>query len=225
MPASACLMHGCLYAPGRPHRGRRHGAAAWQCGSSRRASLHLSVLRHDERGGDFLRKVPRPGSGGGERGIGMTPAGLRTLYDKYKAEGFQTIAFPCNQFGGQAPGTDEEERAWAIRKFGFEFDVYDKVLVNGPSAHPLYRFLKAQQPLAAPGAAQPGRPQGDVAWNYEKFLVDRSGQAVKRFKSALDPLSFEADVRLLLAGKGPLPAECIMHPGRKVCNVDKLLAV
>ncbi|GFH15412.1 glutathione peroxidase [Haematococcus lacustris] len=126
-------------------------------------------------------------------GMNVNYPGLRTLYDKYKAEGFQTIAFPCNQFGGQAPGTDEEERAWAIRKFGFEFDVYDKVLVNGPSAHPLYRFLKAQQPLAAPGAAQPGRPQGDVAWNYEKFLVDRSGQAVKRFKSALDPLSFEAD--------------------------------
>lgn len=62
-----------------------------------------------------------------------------------------------------------------------------------------------------------------LEWNYVKFLVDRQGHAVKRFKPAFDPAEFEGDVRLLLAGKPPTPAECATHPGRKVCNVDRLL--
>lgn len=79
--------------------------------------------------------------------------GLRTLYDKYKDQGFNLIAFPCNQFGGQAPGSSDDERAWAWKKFGFNFDVFDKIDVNGSGAHPLYKFLKAQQPKSAPGAS------------------------------------------------------------------------
>jgi len=71
--------------------------------------------------------------------------------------------------------------------------------------------------------ATPGGP-GSIEWNYVKFLVDRNGQPVKRYKSAFDPLDFEADVRLVLAGKPPLPGECAMHPGRKVCNVERLLS-
>jgi len=133
------------------------------------------------------------------------------------------LAVPCNQFGGQAPGTSEEERAWAFRKFGFEFDVYDKIDVNGPDAHPLYKYLKKAQPISAPGSL-PTRPNGDIEWNYTKFIIDRNGQAVKRLKPSFDPLGSESDVRLLLAGKAPLPQECIMHPGRSVCNVDKILA-
>jgi len=102
--------------------------------------------------------------------------------------------------------------------------VYDKILVNGPDAHPLYKYLKGAQPTALPGS-QATRPRnGEVAWNYEKFIVDRSGAAVKRYKSAFDPAEFEGDVRLLLAGKAPLAEECIMHPGRKGCKVERLLA-
>lgn len=146
------------------------------------------------------------------------------MFDTYKTDGFNLVAFPCNQFGGQAPGSSEEERAWAFRKFGFEFDVFDKLEVNGPGAHPLYKFLKQQQPASRPGQPYPapGAEPGALEWNYVKFLVDREGQAVARYKPAFT--DFEADVRLALAGKGPLNGECYLHPGRKGCKVEKLLA-
>lgn len=136
------------------------------------------------------------------------------------------MAAPCNQFGYQAPGSSEEERLAALRKFGIEFPVIDKIDVNGPDAHPLYRFLKFQQPLSFPnssGRAVGTGKGGAIEWNYTKFLVDARGVPVKRFKPAFDPRDFEGDVRLLLAGKEVLPAECIAHPGRKACNVERLL--
>lgn len=135
------------------------------------------------------------------------------------------MAFPCNQFGGQAPGTSQEEREWAWRKFGFKFDVFDKIEVNGAGTHPIYRVLKQQQRVSLPSSTSPPPGEaGRIEWNYTKFLVDRSGVALKRYKPAFDPLEFEADIRLLLAGKEPLPAECIMHPGRIVCKVEPRLA-
>lgn len=151
----------------------------------------------------------------------MNYPGLRTLYEKYKADGFTLCAFPCNQFGGQAPGSSEEERAWAFKKFGFDFDVFDKIDVNGPKAHPLYQFLRSRQPASAPSDRP--RPNGELEWNYVKFLVDRNGQPLRRYQPAFDPMNFENDVRLALAGKPPLPNECFTHPGRKVCKVDRLL--
>lgn len=152
---------------------------------------------------------------------------LLHLSSQYGDQGFTFIAAPCNQFGGQAPGTSEEERAAAYRKFGTEeFPVLDKLLVNGTNAHPLYKLLKQQQPTPLPSsqATRIGGEPGAITWNYEKFLCDRRGVPVKRFKPAFDPVDFEGDVRLLLAGQPPLPAECIAHPGRKVCNVDKILS-
>eukprot|EP00884_Botryococcus_braunii_P008151 jgi/Botrbrau1/17337/Bobra.0015s0083.1 len=140
---------------------------------------------------------------------------------KYRDQGFNIIAFPCNQFGGQAPGSSEEERQFAYRKFGFEFPIMDKIEVNGAGAHPLYRYMKAQQPVSLPSSSSPPPGElGRIEWNYVKFLVDRRGVPVKRFKPAFDPLDFESDVRLLLAGQPVLPAECILHPGRKVCKVN-----
>ncbi|KAH7615682.1 putative Glutathione peroxidase [Nannochloris sp. 'desiccata'] len=137
-----------------------------------------------------------------------------------------TLDVPCNQFGGQSPGTDQEERDAAYRKFGLDtFPVVDHMLTNGRDAHPLYRYMKSEQPIELPSSqgAPPGE-KGVLTWNYVKFLIDRNGKPVKRFKPGFDPMEFEGDVRLLLAGKDPLPAECIMHPGRKVCNVDRLLS-
>lgn len=146
---------------------------------------------------------------------------------QYGDQGFTFVAAPCNQFGGQAPGTSEDERAAAYRKFGTEeFPVLDKLLVNGPNAHPLYKLLKEHQPTPLPASQAPriGSEPGAITWNYEKFLCDRRGIPVKRYKPAFDPIDFEGDVKLLLAGRPPLPAECIAHPGRKVCNVDKILS-
>ena len=91
-----------------------------------------------------------------------SPAALRELYTKYHDQGFELIAFPANQFGGQAPGTDEEERAWALKKFGIDFDVFDHVAVldkptpmwEGPTEiSPLYRYMKSVLP-------------GEIPWNY-----------------------------------------------------------
>lgn len=152
----------------------------------------------------------------------MNYPGLRALYDRYHDQGFNILAFPCNQFGGQAPGTSDEERKWAYYKFGFEFPVFDKIDVNGPGAHPLYKYLRAQQPVSMPGDPKRGG-SGAIEWNYTKFIISRDGQPLKRYKPAFDPLEFEDDVRLMLAGKQPLPAECIMHPGRKVCKVEQYL--
>ncbi len=156
----------------------------------------------------------------------MNYPGLRYLLEKYGDQGFALVAAPCNQFGGQSPGTDQEERDAAYRKFGLDtFPVIDHLLTNGPDAHPLYKYMKAEQPIELPSSqgAPPGE-KGVLTWNYVKFMIDRNGKPVKRFKPGFDPLEFEGDVRLLLAGKDPLPAECIMHPGRKVCNVDRLLS-
>ncbi|GLC46583.1 hypothetical protein PLESTM_001892700 [Pleodorina starrii] len=178
--------------------------------------MHLHLHRHPPALQGHVpifpyHTIPRSGSG--------STTSLRTLYDKYKADGFDLIAFPCNQFGYQAPGTSQEEREWAWKKFGQEFDVYDKIEVNGPDTHPLYAYLKTRQPVSIPSDVR-SRPNGDIEWNYAKFLLDREGNPVKRYKPSFDPLNMEADVRLVLAGRAPQPAECVLHPGRKVCKVD-----
>ena len=90
--------------------------------------------------------------------------------------------------------------------------------MNGDGAHPLYKFLRARQPLSVPSSSRPSR-DGAIEWNYTKFIVDREGIPRKRYGPAFDPLQFEDDVRLILAGKDPLPSECLLHPGRKVCKV------
>lgn len=150
--------------------------------------------------------------------------GLRTLYDKYNAKGFNLIAFPCNQFGGQAPGTSQEEREYAIKKFGFEFDVFDKIDVNGSSTHPLYRYMRSVQPTSLPRTAATVGEKGAIEWNYVKFLVNRDGVPMRRYRSIFDPLQFEGDVRLLLAKKDfLLPEDCLLESDSQKCNVDKYL--
>lgn len=103
--------------------------------------------------------------------------------------------------------------------------MFDKIEVNGPGTHPVYRALKRAQPLGLPGSRgpPPGEP-GAITWNYTQFLVGRDGVACKRWRPGFDPLEFEGDVRLVLAGRPPLPGECIMHPGRSACKVDQYLA-
>lgn len=149
----------------------------------------------------------------------MNYPGLRGLYEKYSGQGFNLIAFPCNQFGGQAPGTSEEERQYAIRKFGFEFDVYDKIDVNGPGAHPLYKYMRSVQPTSLPGRGPAVGEKGAIEWNYTKFLVDRKGQPIRRYNSIFDPSDFEGDVKLTLANKGVLlPEDCLVNPELSQCS-------
>lgn len=152
----------------------------------------------------------------------MNYTGFKRLLEVY-GDKFTVIAFPCNQFGGQAPLGDEGEREAAYKKIGVRsFPVMDTVEVNGEGTDPLYKYLKATAPTSVPGAFF--TRTSDLLWNYEKFLCDMDGRPVKRFKSPFDPSDFEGDIKLLLGNKDPTPEECISHPGRNVCKVDKILA-
>ena len=112
---------------------------------------------------------------------GLTPqyAGLERLQEKYGAEGFSVVGFPCNQFAGQEPGTAEEIATFCSATYGVTFPLFEKVEVNGPDRHPVYTEL-VEHPDAE-GVA------GDVQWNFEKFLVSRDGQVIGRFRPGVQP--------------------------------------
>jgi len=111
----------------------------------------------------------------------MTPqyAGLRTLHEEDHARGFNVLAFPCNQFGSQEPGTNAEVLEFVQSKFGVEFPMFAKIDVNGPETSPVYAFLKAGNP------DEEGNE--DIAWNFTKFLVGRDGQVIQRFGPQVTP--------------------------------------
>ncbi|XP_066258094.1 uncharacterized protein [Euwallacea similis] len=105
---------------------------------------------------------------------------LNTLYDKYEDKGLRILAFPCNQFLQQEPGTNEEIAEFAANH-NVTFDMFSKIDVNGDDAHPLYKFLKYKQPGTTPG-------NSSVEWNFAKFIVDKEGQVVERHIPKKDPL-------------------------------------
>jgi glutathione peroxidase len=107
--------------------------------------------------------------------------------------GFAVLAFPCNQFGGQEPGTEEEIGAFCRQKYGVSFSPFAKIDVNGKNAHPLYRMLKERQPglLGFFGG-------GKIRWNFTKFLVDRQGNVVERFGSSKTPRVLAGKIESLL---------------------------
>jgi glutathione peroxidase len=123
---------------------------------------------------------------------GFTPqyAGLEDLYRKYKERGLEILGFPCNQFGAQEPGTAEEIGGFCERNYGVSFPMFAKIDVNGPQAHPLYRFLKQSRP----GLLGSER----IKWNFTKFLVDRSGRVVARFAPSTKPQEIEPRIEALL---------------------------
>ncbi|WP_237060839.1 glutathione peroxidase [Microbulbifer sediminum] len=123
---------------------------------------------------------------------GFTPQykGLQSLYEKYRDQGLEVLGFPCNQFGSQEPGTDDEIQEFCELNFGVSFPLYSKLEVNGPDAHPLFSELKKQ----APGILGTER----IKWNFTKFLVNRDGQVVKRFAPKDKPEALEAEIEALL---------------------------
>lgn len=125
---------------------------------------------------------------------GFTPQyeGLEKIYRKYKSQGFEILAFPCNQFGAQEAGTNEEIKSFCSTKYNVTFQLFDKIEVNGPNTHPLYKFLKE----AKPGILG----TQDIKWNFTKFLVDRNGKVVERFAPQTSPESIEKDITKLLKG-------------------------
>jgi glutathione peroxidase len=113
---------------------------------------------------------------------GYTPqyAGLETLNQKYRDAGLRILAFPCNDFGAQEPGSNDEIAQFCTTNYGVNFELFDKVHAKGSEQHPLYAQLTSAVD-----------PTGDVAWNFEKFLVSKQGEVVARFKSSVKPDSPE----------------------------------
>ena len=123
---------------------------------------------------------------------GFTPqyAGLEALYRKHRDQGFALLAFPCNQFGKQEPGSESEIQEFCAAKYGVTFPLFAKVDVNGGRAHPLFVFLKSRQSGLLGSAA--------IKWNFTKFLVDRSGNVTARFSPSTAPDAIEPRVAALL---------------------------
>ena len=119
--------------------------------------------------------------------------GIKTLLARYNSSGFQVLAFPCNQFGAQAPCSSSCERAYLFHKIGLppgSFPVFDKVDVNGPGTVEPFTLCKDK--------AKGHDEENDIAWNYEKFVVDGDGKPVARFASGTDPLDAEPTIKRLL---------------------------
>lgn len=116
-------------------------------------------------------------------------AGLQALYEKYKDQGLEILAFPCNQFGHQEPGDDAAIKNFCTDTFGVTFPVMAKIEVNGEGAHPLYKELKK---------AQGGLLGNEIKWNFTKFLVDREGRVVDRFAPQKEPRALEEKIKALL---------------------------
>jgi len=124
---------------------------------------------------------------------GFTPqyAGLERLYLVYKDRGFVVLGFPSNQFGRQEPGTAEEIGSFCEKNYAVSFPIFAKIDVNGPTAHPLYRFLIERKR----GFLGMGR----ITWNFAKFLVDREGRVIRRFAPATDPKAIAPEIEKLLS--------------------------
>ena len=141
--------------------------------------------------------------------------GLEALYQRHRAEGFVILGFPCDQFGNQEPGTEAEIKSFCRMNYGVTFPMFAKIEVNGPSAHPLYAFLRGEQP----GQLEPNTPGAEklyphlertmpevlgtdaVKWNFTKFLVDRRGAVVQRFESPETPEAIEPRIVAALADR------------------------
>jgi glutathione peroxidase len=123
---------------------------------------------------------------------GFTPqyTGLESLQKTYSANGFSVLAFPCNQFGGQEPGTEQEIESFFDLNYQTSFPLFSKIEVNGASSHPLFTHLKSE----APGVLGSKR----IKWNFTKFLVNQQGQVVKRYAPSTKPEAIAEDIEALL---------------------------
>ncbi|EHQ06526.1 glutathione peroxidase [Leptonema illini] len=125
---------------------------------------------------------------------GFTPQykGLQELYTKHREKGFEVLGFPCDQFGHQEPGSDEEIHSFCERNFGVTFPLFKKIEVNGDNTHPVFEYLKKNAP---------GLLGQRIKWNFTKFLVDGQGKVIKRYAPTTTPEKIESDIKELLEAK------------------------
>ncbi len=111
---------------------------------------------------------------------GNTPQyeGLQTLYEHYREQGLEILAFPANNFGKQEPGTNEDIKSFCYTKYALQFPLFGKISVKGADMHPLYHYLTTRSPFP-----------GEIEWNFQKFLVNREGEVIARYRPGLKPLS------------------------------------
>ena len=144
---------------------------------------------------------------------GFTPqyTELNEIYNEFKDQGFEILDFPCNQFGKQAPGTTDEIKEVCRNKWLVPYTIFDKIDVNGENAHPLFEYLKNEQPfkdITGKGATKLKlvlkavdrhyKDNNDIKWNFTKFLVDREGNVVRRFEPTEDLNDVKKAVKELL---------------------------
>ena len=142
-------------------------------------------------------------------GCGFTPQykGIEELYEKYHDKGFEVLDFPCDQFGHQAPGSNDEIHEFCVAKYKTKFDQFAKIEVNGENESKLYTILKEQQPKeeikgvknkmamkAISKISTTCKNANDIKWNFTKFLVNKNGEAVKRYDPTTDPKDIEKDL-------------------------------
>ena len=122
---------------------------------------------------------------------GFTPQfeGLEKLYEDFGPEGFEILGFPCNQFKEQDPGTNDEIKNFCLLNYGVSFQMFEKIDVNGGKRHPLFQYLIENAPE---------RKGKDIAWNFEKFLIDRDGNVIRRYNSMKKPSGLKKDIKALL---------------------------
>ncbi|OTG61624.1 glutathione peroxidase [Acinetobacter sp. ANC 3903] len=123
---------------------------------------------------------------------GFTPqfAGLEKLYEKYKDQGLEVLGFPCNQFGGQDPGSNEQIGAFCQKNYGVNFPMFAKVDVKGPEAHIIFRYLTNNSK---------GVLGNGIKWNFTKFLINKKGQVINRYAPTTKPEDLERDIEAALA--------------------------
>lgn len=146
-------------------------------------------------------------------GCGFTPQyeAIENLYEKYHERGFEVLDFPCDQFGHQAPGDDNEIHEFCVAKYKTQFDQFAKIDVNGENEIPLYAHLKKAQPVeeirglknkmamkAVSKISTSCKKPGDIVWNFTKFLVDRNGNVIKRYDPTFNPSGIEPDLIKLI---------------------------
>ena len=117
--------------------------------------------------------------------------GLQKLYSKYAENGLEILGFPCNQFKGQEPGSNEEIQFFCTEKYDVSFNIFNKIDVNGPNTDPFYDFLKNEQ-SGVLGTK-------NIKWNFSKFLVNKNGEVIKRYSPTTKPEDIESDIENLLS--------------------------
>lgn len=123
---------------------------------------------------------------------GFTPQyeELESLHEKYAPQGLQILGFPCNQFGGQEPGSNDEIQEFCSLSYGVKFPIFQKIEVNGSDTHPVYTYLKEQAPGLLGSTA--------IKWNFTKFLISKDGNNIERFAPTTSPMSMEEEIQQLL---------------------------